>query len=87
MLQKLRREISVRRRKIGIVTSDKPNKTVVVRITDYSKHPLYKKYVRKRTSVYAHDEKNQYKSGDKVLLEETRPTSKTKRWRVIRRVK
>ena len=77
----------MRRRKIGIVTSDKPNKTVVVRITDYTKHPLYKKYIRKRTSVYAHDEKNEFKSGDKVLLEETRPTSKMKRWRVIRRVK
>lgn len=77
----------MRRRKIGTVTSDKPNKTVVVRITDYTKHPLYKKYVRKRTSVYAHDEKNQCKSGDKVLLEETRPISKMKRWRVIRRIK
>jgi small subunit ribosomal protein S17 len=77
----------VRRRKIGTVTSDKANKTVVVRITNYAKHPLYKKYVRKRTSVYAHDENNEFKTGDKVLLEETRPLSKLKRWRVIRRIK
>jgi small subunit ribosomal protein S17 len=77
----------MRKRKIGIVTSDKPNKTVVVRITSYAKHPLYKKYIRKRTSVYAHDEKNQYKSGEKVLLEQTRPISKLKRWRVIGRIK
>lgn len=77
----------MRRRKTGKVTSDKPDKTVVVRITNYAKHPLYKKYIRKRTSVYAHDEKNEYKPGDKVLIEETRPLSKLKRWRVIRRVK
>ncbi len=77
----------MRRRKIGTVTSDKPNKTVVVRITTYDKHPLYKKYIRKRTSVYAHDEKNEYKAGEKVMIEETRPLSKLKRWRVIRRVK
>jgi len=77
----------VRRRKIGTVTSDKPNKSVVVRITTYDKHPLYKKYVRKRTSVYVHDEKNEYKTGEKVMIEETRPLSKLKRWRVIRRIK
>ena len=77
----------MRRRKIGTVMSDKPNKTVVVRITNYAKHPLYKKYVRKRTSVYAHDENNEFKAGDKVLLEETRPLSKLKRWRVVRRIK
>lgn len=77
----------MRRRKIGTVTSDKPNKSVVVRITTYDKHPLYKKYVRKRTSVYAHDEKNEYKTGEKIMIEETRPLSKLKRWRVIRRMK
>jgi small subunit ribosomal protein S17 len=77
----------VRRRKIGTVTSDKPNKTVVVRITTYDKHPLYKKHIRKRTNVYAHDEKNEYKTGEKVMIEETRPLSKLKHWRVIRRIK
>lgn len=77
----------MRRRKIGTVTSDKPGKTVVVRITTYDRHPLYKKYIRKRTTVYAHDEKNEYKTGEKILIEETRPLSKLKRWRVIRRVR
>lgn len=77
----------MRRRKVGTVTSDKPDKTVVVRITTYNKHPLYKKYVRKRTRVYAQDAKNEYKLGDKVMIEETRPLSKLKRWRVIRRIK
>lgn len=77
----------MRRRKIGIVTSDKPDKTIVVRITTYDKHPLYKKYVRKRTKVYAHDAKNEYKAGDKVMIEQTRPISKLKRWRVIRRIR
>ncbi len=77
----------MRRRRTGVVTSDKSNKTIVVRITTYDKHPLYKKYVRKRTKVYAHDDKNEYKTGDKVLIEQTRPISKLKRWRVIRRIK
>lgn len=76
----------MRKRKIGIVTSDKPDKTVVVRITNFAKHHLYQKYIRKTTSVYAHDEKNEYKVGEKVLIEETRPLSKLKRWRVIRRI-
>lgn len=74
------------KRKVGVVMSDKAQKTVTVRITNYVKHPLYKKYIRKITKVYAHDEKNECKVGEKVLLEETRPLSKKKRWRVIRRV-
>lgn len=77
----------MRRRRTGIVTSDKSDKTIAVRITTYDKHPLYKKYIRKRTKVYAHDAKNEYKAGDKVLIEQTRPISKLKRWRVIRRIK
>jgi len=76
----------MRKRKVGIVSSDKAQKTVTVKITNYVKHPLYKKYVRKITKVYAHDEKNECKMGEKVLIEETRPLSKLKRWRVIRRV-
>jgi small subunit ribosomal protein S17 len=73
------------KRKIGIVISDKAQKTITVKITNYVKHPLYKKYMRKVTKVYAHDEKNECKTGERVLLEETRPLSKRKRWRVIRR--
>lgn len=74
------------KRKIGIVVSDKMDKTVVVKITNYRKHPLYKKYVRKSTKIYAHDEKNECKTGQKVMVELTRPLSKLKRWRVIRRL-
>lgn len=74
------------KRKVGIIVSDKPQKTVVVKITNYVKHPLYKKYIRKTTKVYAHDEKNEYKVGEKVIIEATRPLSKLKRWRVIRKV-
>jgi len=74
------------KRKVGVVTSDKANKTVTVKITNYVKHPLYKKYIRKMTKVYVHDEKNECKVGEKVLIEETRPLSKLKRWRVLRKM-
>jgi small subunit ribosomal protein S17 len=74
------------KRKVGIVVSDKPQKTIIVKITDYVKHPLYKKYMRKATSVYVHDEKNECKVGEKVLIEATRPLSKLKRWRMIRKM-
>ena len=73
----------MRKRKVGVVISDKPQKTVVVRIMNYAKHPLYKKYIKKYTKVYAHDEKNECKVGEKVMIEETRPISKLKRWRVV----
>ena len=66
----------------GVVTSDKMDKTVVVKVNRLVLHPVYKKYVRKRTVVKAHDEKNVCHVGDKVLLIETRPLSKEKRWRV-----
>ncbi|MGB9722072.1 MAG: 30S ribosomal protein S17 [bacterium] len=72
--------------KVGIVLSDKMQKTVVVKLMRYVKHPLYKKYIRKKTKVYAHDEKNECKVGDKVLIEQTRPLSKLKRWRVLRKI-
>lgn len=75
------------KRKVGMIISDKPHKTVIVKITNYVKHPLYKKYLKQMTRVYAHDEKNEYKTGEKVLIEPTRPLSKLKRWRVIRRMK
>jgi small subunit ribosomal protein S17 len=64
----------------GVVSSDKMDKTVVVMVNRLVLHPTYKKYIRKRTKVKAHDEKNDI--GDKVLLTETRPLSKEKRWRV-----
>ena len=66
----------------GVVASDKMEKTVVVMVNRLVLHPVYKKYIRKRTKVKAHDEKNECHIGDKVLLIETRPLSKEKRWRV-----
>jgi small subunit ribosomal protein S17 len=76
----------MRKRKVGVVIGDKPQKTVIVQIMNYVKHPLYKKYIRRFTKVYVHDEKNECKVGEKVVIEETRPLSKLKRWRIIRRV-
>jgi small subunit ribosomal protein S17 len=67
---------------MGVVSSDKMEKTVVVMVNRLVLHPVYKKYIRKRTKVKAHDEKSQCHVGDKVLLIETRPMSKEKRWRV-----
>ncbi len=65
---------------IGIVASNKMDKTIVVKITRRVKHPLYKKYVTKTKRVKAHDEKNEAGIGDQVLIVETRPTSKQKRY-------
>jgi small subunit ribosomal protein S17 len=66
----------------GVVTSDKMDKSVVVMVNRLVLHPVYLKYIRKRTKVKAHDEKNECRIGDKVLLVETRPLSREKRWRV-----
>lgn len=71
-----------RKTRIGIVASDKMDKTVVVSITRRYKHPKYKKYVKEMKRYKAHDEQNECRVGDKVLIEETRPLSKQKRWRV-----
>ena len=71
-----------RRRLIGVVVSDKMDKTVVVMVERLVKHPLYGKYIKRRKKYMAHDENNECQIGDKVLIEETRPLSKRKRWRV-----
>ena len=72
-----------RKVRIGVVVSDKMDKTVVV-MTEYLKmHPKYKKYIRQRKKFYAHDEENQCREGDLVKIMETRPLSKLKRWRVV----
>ncbi len=76
----------MRKTKVGVVISDKMQKTVIVKFERFVKHPLYKKYIKKATKVYAHDEKNECKIGDKVLIEETRPLSKLKRWRVLKKI-
>lgn len=67
----------------GVVISDKMGKTVVVLVERYVKHPLYKKYIKKNKRYKAHDEKKEYKVGDKVVIEECRPISKEKHFRVI----
>ena len=72
-----------RRTKIGIVISDKMDKTVTVSIEWKEKHPIYGKFVRKTKKYHAHDEKNECQIGDTVRIMETRPLSKTKRWRVV----
>jgi small subunit ribosomal protein S17 len=67
---------------VGLVSSDQMDKTVIVMVNRLVLHPVYKKYIRKRKKVKAHDEKNQCHVGDKVLLIESRPLSREKRWRV-----
>ena len=66
----------------GHVTSDKMQKTVVVEVRRKVRHPLYEKYISRRTKLHAHDENNEARVGDTVEVMETRPLSKTKRWRV-----
>lgn len=67
----------------GVVVSDKNDKTVVVRVERRFTHPLLKKTVRRSKRYHAHDEANAYKTGDRVVIEETRPVSKNKRWAVV----
>jgi small subunit ribosomal protein S17 len=74
----------MKRQVIGTVVSDKMDKTVVVQVERLVKHQLYKKYVRRRSKFAAHDEKNSCGVGDKVLITESSPLSKTKKWRVSR---
>ena len=75
-------ERNLRKTQVGLVPSDKMDKTVVVSIKDRVQHPLYKKIVNRTVKIKAHDEKNECGVGDKVLIMETRPLSKDKRWRV-----
>ncbi len=75
-------ERNLRKTQVGIVTSDKMDKTVVVSIKDRVKHPLYGKIVNKTVKIKAHDENNECGIGDRVKVMETRPLSKDKRWRV-----
>ena len=71
-----------RKTRVGIVVSDKMDKTVVVKVDQIVKHPTYKKYIKRRVTYKAHDEQNSCAVGDKVLIVETRPLSRDKRWRV-----
>jgi len=74
----------IKREMVGTVTSNKANKTVTVLVERLVKHRLYLKYVRRRTKFAAHDDRNDCRIGDKVLISESRPISKTKRWRVVK---
>jgi small subunit ribosomal protein S17 len=71
-----------RRQVVGKVVSDKMDKTVVVQVERLVKHSLYKKYIRRQNKFAAHDENNECRIGDKVLITESRPLSRIKRWRV-----
>ena len=68
----------------GRVISDKMNKTITVLVERKVPHPVYGKYVRRSTKLHAHDEQNECKQGDKVLIEECRPLAKTKAWRLVK---
>jgi small subunit ribosomal protein S17 len=72
----------IKREQTGIVVSNKMNKTVVVEVERMVKDQLYQKYIRRRNKFAAHDEKNECQIGDKVIITESRPLSKTKRWRI-----
>jgi small subunit ribosomal protein S17 len=77
-------EAGVRHAVQGIVISARMDKSITVLVVRQFKHPLYKKYIRRSTRLHAHDENNDCKEGDTVLIAECRPLSKTKTWRVIR---
>jgi len=74
---------NTRKTREGLIVSDKMDKTVVVAVEDRVKHALYGKVLRRTSKLKAHDEQNQCGVGDRVLIQETRPLSATKRWRVV----
>jgi small subunit ribosomal protein S17 len=76
-------ERNLRKERIGVVTSDKMDKSIVVSVERKVKHPKYGKFVKKTTKFVAHDEKNDSNIGDTVRIMETRPLSKTKNWRLV----
>ncbi|MBU1853554.1 MAG: 30S ribosomal protein S17 [Candidatus Omnitrophica bacterium] len=78
---------SKRKERIGTVVSDKMNKSIVVKIERTTKHPIYKRVIKKSTKVMAHDEKEEANVGDRVRIQETRPLSKNKRWRLVEIIK
>lgn len=76
-------ERNLRKERIGVVTSDKMEKSIVVAVERKVKHPMYGKFVKKTTKFVAHDEKNDSNIGDTVRIMETRPLSKSKCWRLV----
>lgn len=79
-------EKNKKRRLIGIVVSDKMQKTRVVAVSRFKKHPKYLKYYQVTKKFKVHDEKGEYRTGDKVIIEETRPMSREKRWRIVTKI-
>jgi len=77
------KERGQRKIKIGKVVSNKPDKTIVVQIERLVQHPKYKKFIKRRSKLYAHDEKNECQMGDVVEVIESRPLSRLKRWRLL----
>ena len=73
----------LRKVRVGRVVSNKMDKTIVVAIEDHVRHPKYNKIIKRTVKIHAHDEKNECAVGDKVSVMETRPLSKTKRWRLV----
>ena len=76
-------ERNLRKTRVGIVTSDKMDKTITVSVVEHVKHPLYGKIMKRTYKLKAHDENNECGVGDRVQVMETRPLSKTKRWRLV----
>ncbi len=76
-------ERNLRKERIGIVVSNKMDKSIVVEVARKEKHPIYGKFVKKTTRFVAHDEKNECSEGDTVRIMETRPLSKSKNWRLV----
>ncbi|HQX96818.1 MAG: 30S ribosomal protein S17 [Chitinophagaceae bacterium] len=76
-------ERNLRKTRIGVVTSNKMTKTITVEVERKVKHPIYGKFVKKSTRFHAHDDKDECSIGDVVKIMETRPLSKTKRWRLV----
>ncbi|MGE0637219.1 MAG: 30S ribosomal protein S17 [Bacteroidia bacterium] len=74
---------NLRKERVGIIVSDKMDKSIVVAVERKVKHPMYGKFVKKTSKFVAHNEKNECKIGDTVKIEETRPLSKTKNWRLV----
>jgi small subunit ribosomal protein S17 len=74
---------NLRKERIGVVVSDNMEKSIVVAVKRKEKHPIYGKFVNKTTKLYAHDESNTCSVGDTVRIMETRPLSKSKRWRLV----
>ena len=76
-----------RKMRIGVVVSDKMDKTITVQVDWVTHHPVYQKLIRRQSKFKVHDEKDVAKAGDTVRIEETRPISKTKRWRLVEVIK